>query len=973
MSKLKLLSFFAAFFACSINLLAMTGSGTEADPYHISAPNDLLAVNNNLSAHYVMDNDIDLSSCGVFDKAVIAPFYDITSIPFSGVFDGSGYSIPSGVIIEAAKGSRYIGLFGVCDEAEITNLNLNSGVNDSYIKVLAGDGVGSIAGNISRTKILSCSSSISIMALSYVVEDGGECLSYCIGGVVGCATSSNIMSCSFLGEGTSITVSGSKAGGIVGNVSDTYICECEVSCAIYGTLLSEMDEANGESYFGSLNIIGGICGDLHNIDGGQLGYGGCINNCYADISISGLESNDYFGRNIGGVVGLTECDCYNSCSQIDFNLMGDSLYIGGVCGSTSADIVNCSATGIMELVSSPPSQDIDIDNESVDIKVGGVCGFSNDDIKRCFSNVHISLNYSTVDNTVIMTDNFFKTYVGGIVGYGMNIENSYCKGEVSGLIYPAGDIDVMDINVGGAFGVFSQAKNVISNVIVNVYYDEDSQGTYDSDDSNNIASMANVGLFAGRFDDQSSNSITYCFLNKDLHSYDIGIPGYSDSDSDGDGLYLCTEIELADINTFLLYREKDLPNTWDFDGCNVHGNEDIWYMQENGNMPQLTWEIEAVRWNNFEKFDSGGWNNRITVYDKYSSSQSYFSGHNEPNYAGYLFLYSEDINLVNVDETDYKSGTNCLDFPRESLAKDSDLGTSDYSNDYMIAPHIIDPSEQSFTLMLWLKGSGGYGQPGNTNAGIVSQKDSVTEVFHNWLILDESGYICSGLGSVDISFNQQWPTPTDSWHHVALVWDNESSKRTIYFDGKNVVEDSSTITMDSVHGEMYIGYSYFMGQDAYYKGKVDDIRIFTKALSNKEIRERYIQYGEILKYTINEEFDDPYNPVSILDTSTEPYTGICSDVIVDTNGISGQCLSFFNDLSSYVELDGYKGIGGNAARTVSTWIKVSRNSGGRKSGQYALGVNLTRNSCIYPVSRFKSDRLVIGSNGSSATSSSTNW
>ncbi|MBI9017610.1 MAG: hypothetical protein JEZ07_10160 [Phycisphaerae bacterium] len=76
---------------CS-NLLAFPGGdGTFQEPYQIATVQDLLDVNNDLAAHYILANDVDLSpavtTLPAFGTALIAP--DIDSIDI--VFDGAGF------------------------------------------------------------------------------------------------------------------------------------------------------------------------------------------------------------------------------------------------------------------------------------------------------------------------------------------------------------------------------------------------------------------------------------------------------------------------------------------------------------------------------------------------------------------------------------------------------------------------------------------------------------------------------------------------------------------------------------------------------------------------------------------------------------------------------------------------------------------------------------------------------------------
>lgn len=65
--------------------MVLNGSGTEADPYQITSSADWTEINNDLTAYYELQNDID------FGNGAIASI-DF-STPFSGTIDGAGYAI----------------------------------------------------------------------------------------------------------------------------------------------------------------------------------------------------------------------------------------------------------------------------------------------------------------------------------------------------------------------------------------------------------------------------------------------------------------------------------------------------------------------------------------------------------------------------------------------------------------------------------------------------------------------------------------------------------------------------------------------------------------------------------------------------------------------------------------------------------------------------------------------------------------
>lgn len=108
--------------------LALDGSGTQADPYRISDGYELDAVRDYMGAgvYFVLSNDIsfaegDFAFGGSFyNKGIGFAPLGTDDAPFTGVFDGAGYTI-SGICVNADNAS----LFGTVENAEIKNVNVN--------------------------------------------------------------------------------------------------------------------------------------------------------------------------------------------------------------------------------------------------------------------------------------------------------------------------------------------------------------------------------------------------------------------------------------------------------------------------------------------------------------------------------------------------------------------------------------------------------------------------------------------------------------------------------------------------------------------------------------------------------------------------------------------------------------------------------------------------------------------------------
>ncbi len=223
-----------------------SGQGTEAEPYEIANLNDLLELaetTDDYSSYFILTADIDMTSAGSFQKAVIAPDTSSSNYfqgsAFNGVFDGNGHIIRN-LIIDPNEGNDYLGLFGYAgyypNSAQITDLGVEA------IIINSGTGhasVGALVGEMYNGQIKRCFSTGSI-SLGANSEK--------IGGLIGYSTS--------------------------GDISNSY-SRCSVSC--------------GENS----QKIAGLLGGCYGID--------LENNYSAGLVTTGTASSD-----VGGFLGVND-------------------------------------------------------------------------------------------------------------------------------------------------------------------------------------------------------------------------------------------------------------------------------------------------------------------------------------------------------------------------------------------------------------------------------------------------------------------------------------------------------------------------------------------------------------------------------------------------------------------------------------------------------------------------------------------
>jgi len=140
-------------------------------------------------------------------------------------------------------------------------------------------------------------------------------------------------------------------------------------------------------------------------------------------------------------------------------------------------------------------------------------------------------------------------------------------------------------------------------------------------------------------------------------------------------------------------------------------------------------------------------------------------------------------------------------------------------DDYVSTPFVVDPSQGSFSIFAWVKG----GAPGQV---IVSQANGA-----NWLMAGASdGGLMTDLksaGRQGKSLTSATVITDDAWHRVGLVWDG--SNRILYVDDIEVVKDTQA-NLPSSPGGLQIGAGSALSPGSFWKGLIDDVRIYDRAV-----------------------------------------------------------------------------------------------------------------------------------------------
>lgn len=156
-------------------------------------------------------------------------------------------------------------------------------------------------------------------------------------------------------------------------------------------------------------------------------------------------------------------------------------------------------------------------------------------------------------------------------------------------------------------------------------------------------------------------------------------------------------------------------------------------------------------------------------------------------------------------------------------------GTSDYIN---VSNNILN-NEQ--TIAFWVKPEDNSGA--NT---VVSALGSESGLFKGFRIDAKAGlnaYIYNNVSNLIDAISMSSPISTGEWYHVALTISQRNSLTKLFINGEEKAAESFS-AFGSVNTDMDFG-RYNLYDNIFYKGELDEVVLYNRALSNYEISNIY--------------------------------------------------------------------------------------------------------------------------------------
>lgn len=252
-----------------------SGTGTAVDPYRICTVSQLQNIDTNLSDHFALETNLDLSQTSLSPIAL--------GTIFAGSLDGQGYTIAG--FSYSSNPSSPVGLIAKAS-GTIRRLNAVSTINSSSTTA-----VGGLVGELNGGTVSDCRVSGSVTGQVYV------------GGLIGyVANSANVLDSGFVGGGT---VSGNGfVGGLVGYSAGTSILRSSADASVIGTgggSIGGFVGANPNSLISDCRAKGNVTATTDNDVGGFAGGTGAQSSSI--IRRSSAKGNVQGGSNVGGFAG----------------------------------------------------------------------------------------------------------------------------------------------------------------------------------------------------------------------------------------------------------------------------------------------------------------------------------------------------------------------------------------------------------------------------------------------------------------------------------------------------------------------------------------------------------------------------------------------------------------------------------------------------------------------------------------------
>ncbi len=161
------------------------------------------------------------------------------------------------------------------------------------------------------------------------------------------------------------------------------------------------------------------------------------------------------------------------------------------------------------------------------------------------------------------------------------------------------------------------------------------------------------------------------------------------------------------------------------------------------------------------------------------------------------------------------------------------------SSQYITVPSAssLNPSSKNFTISTWVKrATAGSTGPIVDKSGVYAFDIGVSPCTGSQVKLTKYNVVDVCIGT--------FPSDTN-YHHLVAVW--STTGITLYVDGAINGTSADTSSFSSGTGALTIGYD--SGDNVYFSGSIDDVRVYGRALSATEVQQLYVNGGGVIGHS----------------------------------------------------------------------------------------------------------------------------
>ncbi|MBC8450428.1 MAG: hypothetical protein H8D78_22055, partial [Chloroflexi bacterium] len=218
----------------------------------------------------------------------------------------------------------------------------------------------------------------------------------------------------------------------------------------------------------------------------------------------------------------------------------------------------------------------------------------------------------------------------------------------------------------------------------------------------------------------------------------------------------------------------------------------------------------------------------------------------------------------------------------------------------------------SFSVSAWINGSDFSGSGSASDRAILGTDTMATNKGLHLVIRNRKPY----MGFYGNDLDSGFIIAANAWYHLVFRYDKDTQEQSIYVNGELKKAETGHVAFQG-DGTVYLGRA--LGGRG-FKGRIDDVRVFKRALTPEEIRTLYGR--PVLRLQFEEQHRNIYQDTYFADASGLGNDGECSWYACpgSTDGVFGQGAAYFYG-NEYLRVDASPSLDlSDGQFTIAAWV-----------------------------------------------------